>query len=319
MQPDAVRRDFVEQLNELYEAVNCPSLPTLRKRSEQNLASTGKGLVLAQSTTHDILTGKRANFPSGLWLSSFVNALRAVAAEIGLDPDTVVGTVADWLDRLKAARAAAKRLRASSLGSSSSEEPDNAEADADADDVLSGASLAQETAEPLKPAILPPAPLTLTMRWFLDNFGRTGGRLLRHAETGDAQAAYKLAILLLCHDQSTEARVWLRHASRSGHPDAPALYHDVLRHVSAFGIAYDIGREYAAAALVFYEAAAQSQHPGAAFEIALLHNEQGDEWGAAEWFHRAADYGHPTAQTEFNGIHRKMIRRWPDEVPPLPP
>ncbi|HEU5157772.1 MAG TPA: hypothetical protein VFU43_12325 [Streptosporangiaceae bacterium] len=92
-------RDFIAELNAAWEAAGPPSYARLEKLSiSMGSGEQAGGLrlrVLAASTTHEILRGKRRSLPEWGWVVSFVNVLRAAAAENGLDPD-VVGTIAEW-------------------------------------------------------------------------------------------------------------------------------------------------------------------------------------------------------------------------------
>jgi TPR repeat protein len=106
------------------------------------------------------------------------------------------------------------------------------------------------------------AELTPAMR-LLTNSKRTSGRLLRHAEAGDAEAAFRLAVLLLCGDRPLEATEWLRRAGRAGHADALELLHHPRQQAMAARHAYRIGRDYETAgnlpaALAFLEQAADA-------------------------------------------------------------
>jgi hypothetical protein len=100
--------DFIAELNAAWEAAGPPSFARLEKLSIDLRAAEQQpgGLrlrVLAASTTHEILRGKRRSLPEWGWVVSFVNVLRIAAVENGLDAD-VVGTVADWKERHQAAR-----------------------------------------------------------------------------------------------------------------------------------------------------------------------------------------------------------------------
>jgi TPR repeat protein len=111
----------------------------------------------------------------------------------------------------------------------------------------------------------PQAALTPAMR-LLTGYKRTGGRLLRHAEAGDAEAAFRLAVLLLCGDRPLEATEWLRRATRAGHADAAELLHHPRQQAEAARHAYRIGRHYETAgnlpaALAFLEQAADAAPP----------------------------------------------------------
>ncbi|HEX6472822.1 MAG TPA: hypothetical protein VF069_27280 [Streptosporangiaceae bacterium] len=103
----AALRDFIAELNAAWEASGPPSFARLEKLSIDLSSSEQAGglrlRVLAASTTHEILRGKRRSLPEWGWVVSFVSALRIAAAENGLDAD-VVGTVADWKARHQRAR-----------------------------------------------------------------------------------------------------------------------------------------------------------------------------------------------------------------------
>src|SRR5918992_3903844 len=104
----AALRDFIAELNAAWEAAGPPSFARLEKLSI-SFGSTDQagGLrlrVLAASTTHEILRGKRRSLPEWGWVVSFVKVLRFAAAENGLDPDAV-GTIAGWKAKHQRARA----------------------------------------------------------------------------------------------------------------------------------------------------------------------------------------------------------------------
>jgi hypothetical protein len=104
----AALHNFISELNEAWEAAGPPSYSRLEKLSERFSASDQardlRVRVLAVSTTHDILTGKRRSLPDWGWVVSFVNVLRIVAVENALDPD-VVGSVEQWKVKHQTARA----------------------------------------------------------------------------------------------------------------------------------------------------------------------------------------------------------------------
>ncbi|HZB31656.1 MAG TPA: hypothetical protein VE465_15965 [Streptosporangiaceae bacterium] len=233
----AALRDFVVQLNELYQRAGPPKLSRLRQLSEQVVVRQGvTGLrVLAESTTSDILSGKRTRFPDWPWVASFVTACWMAATETAIDPGHL-GSVEEWRIRYRKARSAAG---------------DPVTADTPAGEDAAG--------EP------PPGELTPAMR-LLNSYKRTGGRLLRHAEAGDAEAAFRLAVLLLCGDRPVEATEWLRRAGRAGHADAAALLHHPRQQAEAARHAYRIGRDYETAgnlpaALAFLERVADTAPP----------------------------------------------------------
>ncbi|HEU5160047.1 MAG TPA: hypothetical protein VFU43_23825 [Streptosporangiaceae bacterium] len=244
----AALRSFVEQLNELYQRAGPPKLSRLRQLSEQVVVNQGvTGLrVLAESTTSDILSGKRTRFPDWPWVASFVTACWMAATETAIDPGHL-GSVEEWRIRYRKARSAAGDPVASG--------------DAAAGPAGPAAPSGPAATEPASAGDAP-AELTPAMR-LLTSYKRTGGRLLRHAEAGDAEAAFRLAVLLLCGDRPVEATEWLRRASRAGHADALELLHHPRQQAVAARHAYRIGRDYEAAgnlpaALAFLEQAADT-------------------------------------------------------------
>jgi hypothetical protein len=242
----AALQNFIEQLNELYQRAGPPKLSRLRQLSEQVVVRQGvTGLrVLAESTTSDILSGKRSRFPDWPWVASFVTACWMAATETAIDPGQL-GSVEEWRIRYRKARSAAGEPLTGEVTAASVTAATAATASAPA-----------STAEsPAAPAAAP----TPAMR-LLTNYKRTGGRLLRHAEAGDAEAAFRLAVLLLCGDRPLEATEWLRRASRAGHADALELLHHPRQKAVAARHAYRIGRDYETAgnlpaALAFLEQA----------------------------------------------------------------
>jgi hypothetical protein len=241
----AALRSFVEQLNELYQRAGPPKLSRLRQLSEQVVVRQGvTGLrVLAESTTSDILSGKRTRFPDWPWVASFVTACWMAATETAIDPGHL-GSVEEWRIRYRKARSAA--------------------GDPVTGDPVTGDPVTGDAA-PEAPAGEAPGALTPAMR-LLTSYKRTGGRLLRHAEAGDAEAAFRLAVLLLCGDRPLEATEWLRRASRAGHAAAAELLHHPRQQAVATRHAYRIGRDYETAgnlpaALAFLEQAADASPP----------------------------------------------------------
>ena len=250
----AALRDFVEQLNELYQRAGPPKLSRLRQLSEQVVVRQGvTGLrVLAESTTSDILSGKRTRFPDWPWVASFVTACWMAATETAIDPGHL-GSVEEWRIRYRKARSAAGDPVTADTPAGVGEQGPPAP-------VARPAPAGEDAAgEP------PPGEFTPAMR-LLNSYKRTGGRLLRHAEAGDAEAAFRLAVLLLCGDRPVEATEWLRRAGRAGHADAAALLHHPRQQAEAARHAYRIGRDYETAgnlpaALAFLERVADTAPP----------------------------------------------------------
>jgi hypothetical protein len=253
----AALRNFVEQLNELYQRAGPPKLSRLRQLSEQVVVRQGvTGLrVLAESTTSDILSGKRTRFPDWPWVASFVTACWMAATETAIDPGHL-GSVEEWRIRYRKARSAA--------GDPVTGEPPAAATPSASAPPAATALEERASMRPAESAVSgePSGALTPAMR-LLTNYKRTGGRLLRHAEAGDAEAAFRLAVLLLCGDRPLEATEWLRRAGRAGHADALDLLHHPRQRAVAARHAYRIGRDYETAgnlpaALAFLEQAADA-------------------------------------------------------------
>lgn len=258
----AALQNFIEQLNELYQRAGPPKLSRLRQLSEQVVVRQGvTGLrVLAESTTSDILSGKRSRFPDWPWVASFVTACWMAATETAIDPGHL-GSVEEWRIRYRKARSAAGDpvlgdAAAAPAHERSPEESAHSSSDRSADASPEDSPGSASPASPASPELTP------AMR-LLTGYKRTSGRLLRHAEAGDAEAAFRLAVLLVCGDRPLEATEWLRRASRAGHADALELLHHPRQQAVAARHAYRIGRDYETAgnlpaALAFLEQAADA-------------------------------------------------------------
>lgn len=88
------RERFTEVLLDAWTKAGPPSYNDFEKRSEEIL---GRSRRLSSSTTQEILTGQRSRPPRWDWVRRFWTVLRAMAADHGIDPDSL-GT----LDALKA-------------------------------------------------------------------------------------------------------------------------------------------------------------------------------------------------------------------------
>lgn len=158
----------------------------------------------------------------------------------------------------------------------------------------------------------PPPEPTIQRRRYIETYGRTGMRLLRHAEADEGKAegipAYRLAVLLACDDRPAEAVYWLRRAAHAGHTDARRLADDWDPHNTtappyywqATDAAYQVGLDYERkgqpfAAAVFYHRAALNGHTDAAYRYGLHLHGIGKPRLAEPWLNRAAVNGHPQA------------------------
>jgi TPR repeat protein len=122
-----------------------------------------------------------------------------------------------------------------------------------------------------------PPPLSTSAERFLNAFGRTGARLVRHAEGGDVDACFRVAIVALLYGWSLEAREWLIRADAAGHPHALALYRHSAPEIPAAEYACQFGRAYESSgadktsiAMFFYGLAAEHGHAEAAYRRGRL-------------------------------------------------
>jgi hypothetical protein len=269
--------NFIAELNAAFEAAGPPSYARLETLSEHfgetELNPRLRVRVLATSTTHDILTGKRRSLPDWWWVVSFVSVLRVAAVENGLDPDTV-GSVEEWKAKHQAARAIIRESGPPPLSApvSYDVEPIAGDTGAGAQDVR-----ADRSPDEREPRTIPAQELTVARRRYLEAYGRTGMRLLRHAEDGESEAAYRLAALLMCDDRQMEALYWLQRARSAGHAGAAELCADPplpLKYWQGAEAANRVGLRYEAeglpfSAVVFFERAGKNGHPDAAYRTGL--------------------------------------------------
>lgn len=368
----AARRAFVGQLNELRELAGSPTLSQLRKLSQR---AENQHRLLAESTTHDILTGKRERLPEWPWVASFVVACHTAAAVTGLDTEAL-GSLQEWLTRWRAALPS-QRVRGTDTSGGdrppavpAPSAPADAAVPADARavsaDVTPGTPAAPAVltatgsavpatpvvwteaagsrldrvhvpadppapgpgpapAPPVPPSAPPltyppartPPPMSPLMRRYLTAYGRTGARLLRHAEAGDARSCFLLGIVNLLKEQPFEARQWLWRADKAGHPDALELSAHPSARRQAAKAAYRYGRGYEAEgtdkvgiAMFFYQLASDCDHAEATYQLGSIFYRKGETWQAATCFSRAACQGHPQAATEFNNISEQLSHGW---------
>ncbi|PZG39650.1 hypothetical protein C1I98_23435, partial [Spongiactinospora gelatinilytica] len=73
--------------------MGAPSYKYLQALSERSELPGSRPLI--KSTTQEILSGKRVRLPDWQWVSAFVRACHAAAAESGLPTDGL-GTVQEW-------------------------------------------------------------------------------------------------------------------------------------------------------------------------------------------------------------------------------
>ncbi len=308
---DAARRAFIDSLRKLRRDCGDPSYAELRRLSQQR-AGPGRRLpVLAESTTQEILAGKRVNLPDWPWVAAYAEACRAAAAQFGLDPARL-GTIEDWH------RAWSVAHDANLPGGTRAAQRPGIPADQDS----------SALAQPLPPPQQPPTPAedeleyhaefgppderSQTLNRYLRIYGRLGGRLLIAAEDGNTGAAYRLGVLLWCDGHRDEGLAWLEQAARAGIAEAAALCNSPSR-TAAAEAAYNLGQVSdhggdPGAALVYYQRAASCGNADAAYHAGAKFTDAGDPFTAGYWLDKAARLGHPDADRYFEDIYHRVRR-----------
>jgi hypothetical protein len=181
----------VERIGRLYYVeAGKPSYPALAREAEKVLSEAGgdQDLLrhLPRATACDLVKGKYKKVPDWLLVRTFVVVCHCIAVRSNLPIAPRDHLVNEFAQLWQAAKGAERA--ASPMAHCREEKPE----DASSDGVIAGDVLA-----PLAGEI--PARRTAPMRFPLPGgWGRRGDLRLKHAEAGDAQAAYELAVLLAC-------------------------------------------------------------------------------------------------------------------------
>ncbi|MEU8041073.1 hypothetical protein [Streptosporangium sp. NPDC049078] len=283
---DAALRAFVDQLNELRDLAGSPALSRLRTISKL-ISEDSKDRILATSTTHDILSGKRKHAPSWEWVSCFVAACTMAADRTGLDVRRM-GDLQVWHQRWLTARDA---------------QPDPP---APPRRPITAQAAPPEPVRPLRqrpastPVVSPPAPpvradvprpatptgsapLPEERQRLLEIYGRIGTRLLEHSQDGSVEDCMRLAVIALLRGWPPEALHWLRRASDAGQTDAAGLFNHPHRLQVAAELACRYGRHYQcfpsklSVATFFYRLAANHGHAEAAYRLSMIRQTKEEE------------------------------------------
>ncbi|MVZ99546.1 hypothetical protein F8568_003970 [Actinomadura sp. LD22] len=267
--------DFIGALNALYDSCNRPPYRKLAEVSEHLGELYGRRDLPSLSTTgiFDVLAGRRKRLPSAAWVASFVLCCQRRAWQTGVrsdDPGTA--SLPGWQARLRAARSAV-RDDVPSPRSADREAPERA--------------LAPPDGEPARPVRL-----TESQRATVAGYGPHGRGLLGRAAAGDADALYRVAVLLGTDPaRGGEAVPLLIEAAAAGHPGALDLLDaspDGLDAREAACHAHHLGdragrsgdRAGGEVALVYYKAAVQGGRLDAAFAITeILRHADGSPGG----------------------------------------
>jgi hypothetical protein len=167
-------------------------------------------------------------------------------------------------------------------------------------------------------------PLAVIARRYQDWFQHPYVIELLHAAYGraDAEAAGRLAVLLICADQVDEAHLWLEQAAAAGEVIAMALLHarPGYRRGVAVEFAYELAMlegnrpwevvpDHETPAELYGRVAARCGHAGATYWLAARHDARHDVNGAAYWYSAAAVQGDVRAEGAFSGIHQSIWAR----------
>lgn len=185
------RRAFLTQLKKLREQSGSPSCRRLAEASEE-LATLypERGLpTLSVTAISEILAGRRANLPGSAWVTSYVLCCQRHAWQVGmLERDPGFESVPDWQEKLRAARAAEE-----SAAPGPGEPPSSA------------------AASPARPSrgYTSGSPLARPQYDYVAGQGAYARELLAELETGDPEAAYRVAVILAADPAHRDAAIAL--------------------------------------------------------------------------------------------------------------
>jgi hypothetical protein len=259
--------DFIGALNALYDSCNRPPYRKLAEVSEHLGDLYGRRDLPSLSTTgiFDVLAGRRKRLPSAAWVASFVLCCQRRAWETGVrSDDPGIASLPAWQARLRAARSPVRDVPP----------PRPPAESAAAAPAAPEGGLAPPESEPARPVRL-----TESQRAAVAGYGPHGRGLLGRAAAGDADALYRVAVLLGTDPaRGGETVPLLIEAASAGHPGALDLLdaspdgldaREAARHAHRLGD--QAGRSGARAggevALVYYKAAVQGGRLDAAFAI----------------------------------------------------
>lgn len=268
--PDA----FIRALNALYDSCNRPPYRKLAEVSEHLGELYGRRDLPSLSTTgiFDVLAGRRKRLPTAAWVASFVLCCQRRAWETGVrsgDPGTA--SLPAWQARLRAARSPGRNVpppRPPAEQEGTGREGTGLESTAPE------RALGPPEREPVRPVRL-----TESQRATVAGYGPRGRALLDRAAAGDADALYRVAVLLGTDPaRGGETVPLLIEAAAAGHPGALDLLDaspdgldaaEAARHAHLLGdrAGRSGAAEDAEVALVYYKAAVQGGRLDAAFAI----------------------------------------------------
>jgi hypothetical protein len=317
--------------------------------------------ALSLTALSDVLGHRRERPPRFRWVAVFVLSCQRFAAESGLRPDPGASSLPEWNDRLQAVYvgAASTTEQADQEGTPSLPgELGVADPPAAAAQQLPTEPMAAPThpygaayrgldaqsdrvvdaeAPPISPphAALKPTFVgellddyvgepgaSLSEVRFFRLFGQYGVRLLNAAEENqDAEAFYRLGMLLCITNRPAESLAWLRQAENQGHVKASELIDNLTPRMTAVIHAHKLAIEAtecgdADAADVLLEHTFSPDAKGIAFDLGMVWKHRKNPVRASYWLSRAADYGHWLAREWAEDIRHEVGWKTPLPAPP---
>ncbi|WP_067462382.1 hypothetical protein [Actinomadura macra] len=294
--------DFIAELNAFYESCNRPPYRKLAEISEHLGELYGKrGLpVLSATAVFEVLAGRRKRVPTSAWVASFILCCQRRAWETGVRPsDPGIDTLPHWQSRLRAAQGPPSSGLPPQAGTSPGKIPNPREADARPKDAgpsargREGAEGGSDGGRLQSPeGTVVPVRLTGSQRAAVADYGEHGRDLAGRAANGDADAVYRVAVLLGTDStRGPEAVALLIEAAAGEHPQALDLldsspsgldHHQAAQH--AFRLGESAARAGApATALAYYKAAVGGGLLDAAFKITEILRGAGAELADSSW------------------------------------
>src|SRR5437868_1140593 len=251
--------DFIAELNAFYVSCNQPPYRKLAEISENLCELYGKrGLpVLSATAAFEVLAGRRKRVPTSAWVASFILCCQRRAWETGVRPsDPGISTLPYWQSRLRAAQNPPQSTSPLPTTPEPSTSPHQIPSPRTADDTAqNGVLLGRGSTEPqYDPTAEHPSPpssgqlegnetsgqssapsgggvqegqtgvpvwLTASQRAAVADYGEHGRDLVERAANGDADAVYRVAVLLGTDStRGPEAVALLIEAAAGEHPQA---------------------------------------------------------------------------------------------------
>ncbi|QXJ25543.1 hypothetical protein AGRA3207_007053 [Actinomadura graeca] len=295
--------DFIAELNAFYESCNRPPYRKLAETSEHLGELYGRrGLpVLSATAVFEVLAGRRKRVPTSAWVASFILCCQRRAWETGVrSSDPGISTLPHWQSRLRAAQGppsappSAPPPDATETGGPPGLIPEPRVAGTvPAPEAPRGRDFDRAADGPGAPGATVPVRLTVSQRAAVADYGEHGRELVERAAEGDADAVYRVAVLIGTDStRGPEAVALLIEAAAGEHPQALDLldaspngldHHQAAQHAFRLGEAA-AGAGAPATALAYYKAAVGGGLLDAAFKITEILQGTGAALADPSWF-----------------------------------